>query len=183
MKCRSKLTVIAASLMLAASAQALEAKLSKADLPLLAPEVQHTTTSKRVTSRLTRSHYKHFNLNDEFSQAMFNRYVEMLDYNKNIFTQSDINSFVEWSVQLDDQLKSGSNKIAFKLYNLANEKRFERFSYALTLLDEEIKFDVDESMMVDRSDAEWYQTQSEVNELWRKRVKYDALNLKLTGKD
>lgn len=114
---------------------------------------------------------------------MFNRYVEMLDYNKNIFTQSDINSFVEWSVQLDDQLKSGSNKIAFKLYNLANEKRFERFSYALTLLDEEIKFDVDESMMVDRSDAEWYQTQSEVNELWRKRVKYDALNLKLTGKD
>ncbi|GLQ70750.1 carboxy terminal-processing peptidase [Vibrio penaeicida] len=183
MKCRSKLTVIAASLMLAASAQALEAKLSKADLPLLAPEVQHTTASKRVTSRLTRSHYKHFNLNDEFSQAMFNRYVEMLDYNKNIFTQSDINSFVEWSVQLDDQLKSGSNKIAFKLYNLANEKRFERFSYALTLLDEEIKFDVDESMMVDRSDAEWPQTQSEVNELWRKRVKYDALNLKLTGKD
>lgn len=183
MKCRSKLTVIAASLMLAASAQALEAKLSKADLPLLAPEVQHTTASKRVTSRLTRSHYKHFNLNDEFSQAMFNRYVEMLDYNKNIFTQSDINSFVEWSVQLDDQLKSGSNKIAFKLYNLANEKRFERFSYALTLLDEEIKFDVDESMMVDRSDAEWPKSQSEVNELWRKRVKYDALNLKLTGKD
>ncbi len=128
MKCRSKLTLIAASFMLAASAQALEAKLSKADLPLLAPEVQHTTASKRVTSRLTRSHYKHFNLNDEFSQAMFDRYVEMLDYNKNIFTQSDINSFAEWSVQLDDQLKSGSNMIAFKLYNLANEKRFERLS-------------------------------------------------------
>lgn len=183
MKCRSKLTLIAASFMLAASAQALEAKLSKADLPLLAPEVQHTTASKRVTSRLTRSHYKHFNLNDEFSQAMFDRYVEMLDYNKNIFTQSDINSFAEWSVQLDDQLKSGSNMIAFKLYNLANEKRFERFAYALTLLDQEIKFDTDESMMVDRSDAKWYTSQAEINELWRKRVKYDALNLKLTGKE
>ncbi|KJY71085.1 carboxy terminal-processing peptidase [Vibrio nigripulchritudo] len=183
MKCRSKLTLIAASFMLAASAQALEAKLSKADLPLLAPEVQHTTASKRVTSRLTRSHYKHFNLNDEFSQAMFDRYVEMLDYNKNIFTQSDINSFAEWSVQLDDQLKSGSNMIAFKLYNLANEKRFERFAYALTLLDQEIKFDTDESMMVDRSDAKWPTSQAEINELWRKRVKYDALNLKLTGKE
>jgi carboxyl-terminal processing protease len=183
MKCRSKLTLIAASFMLSASAQALEAKLSKADLPLLAPEVQHTTASKRVTSRLIRSHYKHFNLNDEFSQAMFDRYVEMLDYNKNIFTQSDINSFAEWSVQLDDQLKSGSNMIAFKLYNLANEKRFERFAYALTLLDQEIKFDADESMMVDRSDAKWPTSQAEINELWRKRVKYDALNLKLTGKE
>ncbi|MBD1556814.1 carboxy terminal-processing peptidase [Vibrio sp. S9_S30] len=183
MKCRSKLTAITASLMLAASAQALEAKLSKADLPLLAPEPQHITASKRVTSRLTRSHYRTFNLNDEFSQAIFNRYLEMLDYNKNIFTQSDINSFADWSVQIDDELKSGSNKIAFKLYNLANEKRFERFSYALTLLDEEIKFDIEESMVVDRSDAEWPKNQSEVNELWRKRVKYDALSLKLTGNE
>ncbi len=183
MKCCSKLTIVAASLLLAASTHALEAKLSKDDLPLLAPEVQHTTASKRATSRLTRSHYKHFNLNDAFSQAMFVRYVEMLDYNKNIFSQSDIDSFSEWSVQLDDQLKSGSNLIAFKLYNLANEKRFERFSYALTLLDQEINFDVEESMKVDRSEAEWPKGIDEINELWRKRVKYDALNLKLTGKE
>ena len=85
MNCRSKVTLIAASFWLAASAQALEAKLNKDDLPVLAPEVQHETASKRVTSRFTRSHYKHFNLNDDFSKAIFERYVEMLDYNRNIF--------------------------------------------------------------------------------------------------
>jgi len=183
MKCRSKLTLLAASLCLAASAQALEAKLSKADLEKLVPEVQHATASKRVTSRLTRSHYKHFSLNDAFSQAIFNRYIEMLDYNKNIFTQDDIDSFQVWSVQLDDQLKSGSNSIAFDVYNLANERRFEQFSYALSLLDNEITFDSEESMQLDRSEAAWPADRAQVNELWRKRVKYDALNLKMAGKE
>ena len=183
MKCRSKLTLIAASFWLAASAQALEAKLDQDDLPLLAPEVQHETASKRVTSRFTRSHYKHFNLNDDFSQAIFNRYLEMLDYNRNIFTQADIDSFTSKAIQLDDQLKAGNNQIAFDVYNLSMQKRFERFQYALSLLDEEIKFDVDESIELDRSEAAWPKDTAEVNELWRKRVKYDALNLKLTGKE
>ncbi|MGB5120603.1 MAG: carboxy terminal-processing peptidase [Vibrio fluvialis] len=184
MKCRSKLSLIAASLWLAAfSVQALEANIHKEDLPLLSPEVQHETASKRVTSRFTRSHYKHFNLDDQFSQAIFERYIEMLDYNRNLFTQADIDSFKDWSVQLDDQLKVGNNQIAFDLYNLSMEKRFDRFQYALSLLDHEITFDTDESIEFDRSKAAWPKDQAEVDELWRKRVKYDALNLKLAGKE
>ncbi|MEH0740953.1 carboxy terminal-processing peptidase [Vibrio cholerae] len=184
MKCRSKLSLIAAGLWLAASsAHALEAKLSLKDLPVLAPETQHETASKRVTSRFTRSHYKHFTLDDTFSQAIFDRYIEMLDYNKNIFTQADIDSFKEWAVGIDDQLKSGNNQIAFDVYNLSMKRRYERFQTALALLDDEMTFDVDESIELDRSKAAWPKDKAELDELWRKRVKYDALNLKLTGKE
>jgi carboxyl-terminal processing protease len=98
MKCRTKLSLIAASLWLAASsASALEAKISLEDLPVLTPEAQHETASKRVTSRFTRSHYKHFSLNDQFSQAIFERYIGMLDYKRNIFTQDDVDSFNKWA--------------------------------------------------------------------------------------
>ncbi|MGF1747751.1 MULTISPECIES: carboxy terminal-processing peptidase [Vibrio] len=184
MKCRSKVSLIAASLWLAASsAHALEAKYQKTDIPTLAPEAQHETASKRVTSRFTRSHYKHFTLDDEFSKAMFNRYLEMLDYNRNIFTQSDIDGFNAWSTLLDDQLKAGNNQVAFDVYNLSMQKRYDRFVYALSLLDTEMKFDVDEGIELDRSEANWAKDEAELNELWRKRVKYDALNLKLAGKD
>ncbi|EGA69613.1 carboxy-terminal protease [Vibrio sinaloensis DSM 21326] len=184
MKCRSKLSLIAASLWLAASsAQALEAKLGLEDLPKLAPEAQHETASKRVTSRFTRSHYKHFNLNDQFSDAIFDRYISMLDYNRNIFTQADIDELEKSALGIDDQLKSGENKIAFDAYNLSMKRRYERFQHALKLLDTEMKFDVDESIELDRSEAAWPKDKAELDELWRKRVKYDALNLKLTGKD
>ncbi|MFA0088237.1 carboxy terminal-processing peptidase [Vibrio sp. 10N.261.51.F12] len=184
MKCRSKVSLITASLWLAvSSAHALEAKYQESDIPKLAPEAQHETASKRVTSRFTRSHYKHFTLDDEFSKAIFNRYLEMLDYNRNIFTQSDIDGFDAWSTQLDDQLKAGNNQVAFDVYNLSMQKRYERFVYALSLLDKEMKFDVDEGIELDRSEANWAKSEDELNELWRKRVKYDALNLKLAGKD
>lgn len=183
MNCHLKLTLVAACISIAASAQALESKISKDQLPTLAAEVQHQTASKRVTSRFTRSHYKHFSLDDDFSKAMFERYLESLDFSRNIFTQTDIDSFSEWSVQLDDQLKVGDNQIAFDVYNLAMEKRFERYVFALSVLDKEIGFDVEESIELDRSEANWAQSREELDELWRKRVKYDALSLKLTDKE
>ncbi|MDA0129164.1 carboxy terminal-processing peptidase [Vibrio sp. MarTm2] len=184
MKCRSKLSLIAASLWLAASsAQALEAKIGLEDLPTLAPEAQHATASKRVTSRFTRSHYKHFTLNDQFSKAIFDRYIGMLDYNRNVFTQSDIDQLDKLALGIDDQLKSGENQIAFDAYNLSMKRRYERFQYALSLLDKEMRFDTDETIELDRSESAWPKGTAELNELWRKRVKYDALNLKMTGKD
>ena len=184
MKCRLNFSLIAASVLLAANpAIALEANIELTDLPVLVPEAQHKTASKRVASRFTRSHYKQFTLNDEFSQAIFDRYLELLDYNKNIFTQTDINHFSTWDKSLDEQLKSGDNQIAFDIYNQSIKRRYERFDYALSLLDKEMNFDVDESIELDRSDAAWPKDKAELDELWRKRVKYDALNLKLTGKN
>jgi carboxyl-terminal processing protease len=107
----------------------------------------------------------------------------MLDFNRNIFTQADIDSFNRWSAGIDDQLKSGDNQIAFDVYNLSIKRRYERFQYALGLLDKEMTFDSDETIELDRSEAAWPKTTADLDELWRKRVKYDALNLKLTGKD
>ncbi|MFH0256682.1 carboxy terminal-processing peptidase [Vibrio rumoiensis] len=183
MNCRLKVSLLAASLTLAAnSAFAVQPTISESQIPTLAPESQHAIASQRVAKRFTRSHYKHFNLDDAFSKGIFDRYLESLDYNRNIFTQSDIDSFKPFETDIDDQLKSGDTKAAFDMFNLSMKRRYERFSYALTLLDHEIKFDTDEKMELDRSKAAWPKNIAEVNELWRQRVKYDALNLKLTGK-
>ncbi|MGB2078669.1 MAG: carboxy terminal-processing peptidase [Vibrio sp.] len=183
MNCRLKLSFIAASLMLAASpAMALDAKIAESAIPTLKPETQHATASQRVASRFTRSHYKRFTLDDNFSEGIFNRYLDNLDYSRNIFTQADITQMRQYEDKLDDQLKSGDTTAAYAMYNLSLKRRYERFAYALTLLDQEIKFDTDDQMQIDRSEADWPKDKQELDELWRQRVKYDALNLKLSGK-
>ncbi|OAN17792.1 tail-specific protease [Photobacterium jeanii] len=183
MKCRFRFSLIAAGMMLAASAQALEAKYSLSDLPQLAAEKQHATASKRIASRFTRSHYKQFALDDQFSADMFDRYVKMLDFNRSFLTQSDIKSFEKWETEFDDQLKSGDSSAAFSIFNTTLQRRFDRYQYALTLLDKEITFDADEDIVIDRSELPWAKDRNALNEIWRKRVKYDALNLKLAGKE
>ncbi|KPA51112.1 carboxy-terminal protease [Photobacterium leiognathi subsp. mandapamensis] len=183
MNCRFRFSLIAAGMMLAASAQASEAKYSLSDLPQLAPEKQHATASKRVASRFTRSHYKHFSLDDKFSGQVFDRYIEMLDYNKSFLTASDVKQFERWRNQFDDQLQSGDTSGAFDIFNKVLQRRFERYQFALSQLNNEIKFDKNEDFVIDRSELEWPKDQAELDEIWRKRVKYDALNLKLAGKN
>ncbi|MGS0730130.1 PDZ domain-containing protein, partial [Shewanella sp. 0m-11] len=89
-----------------------------------------------------------------------------------------------YSSEFDDMLKSGDLNQAYKMFELVQKRRYERFAYALSLLDEEMAFDVANDVYeYDREDANWPTTEAELNELWRQRVKYDALNLSLTGKN
>lgn len=183
MFCRRRVSAIAASLMLAASAQAVEANFQLSELPSLSAEPQHETASKRVTSRFTRSHYKQFALDDAFSAAIFDRYLETLDYNRVFLTQDDVERLSRWKTRLDDQLKEGETQAAYAIYNRVLKKRFERYQYALHVLDKPFDFSADESMVLDRTELPWAANEDELDAIWDKRVKNDALNLRLTGKE
>lgn len=153
------------------------------DIPVLEPEIQHATATKRVTSKFTREHYKRFKLDDALSEQIFDRYIENLDYNKSLFLQSDIDKFAGYRKQFDDALKKGKLDFAFEMFNASMQRRYERFTYAISLLETEMKFDKPDEFVFDREDMQFASTQAELDEYWRQRVKSDALRLKLTGKD
>ncbi|MEL7478935.1 MAG: carboxy terminal-processing peptidase [Pseudomonadota bacterium] len=172
---------VVAALISSASFAAVDTVTAK-DIPVLKQEAQHTTASKRVTNLFTRQHYKRFSFNDALSEQIFDRYVESLDYSKSIFLQSDIARYEANKKQFDDALMSGKLDFAYDLFNLSLQRRFERFQYAISLLDKEMTFDKEDAFYYDREEAEFAKTQGELNEYWRQRVKSDALRLKLTGK-
>jgi carboxyl-terminal processing protease len=153
------------------------------DIPQLAQQEQHAKVVKRVSDLYSRSHYKFIPLDNNLSQKIFERYIEQLDYNKQIFSQSDIDQLKTYQFALDESLKSGLIGPAYAIYQLNLTRRYERFSYALSLLKTEIKFDVEDSYQFDRSEAEWLKTSEELDKVWRQKVKSDALSLKLTGKE
>ncbi|MDR0807448.1 MAG: carboxy terminal-processing peptidase [Enterobacteriaceae bacterium] len=171
-----------ASLFLAGLSYAKDTTSHVDKLPDLTQEAQHATVSERVTSRLTRSHYRQFDLDDAFSEKIFNRYLNLLDYSHNVLLASDIARFADKKTTLDDELKSGQLDTVYTLYNYAQKRRFERLTYALTLLDQPMTFDGSDSIEVDRSKAPWPTSVEELDKLWYEKVKYDELNLKLAGK-
>lgn len=152
-------------------------------LPVLAPESQHATASKRITAQFTRAHYKAIKVDDLLSQQIFDRYIKQLDYARNVFLASDIESFQQYRESFDTVITRGKLDIAYEIYNLNLQRRNERYNYAISLLEKPFDFTVDESYNFDREEASWPVNEAELNELWRKKVKYDALNLKLAGKD
>ncbi|PAJ75367.1 tail-specific peptidase [Pseudoalteromonas sp. NBT06-2] len=153
------------------------------DLPVLQQESQHSTASKRVTNFFTRAHYKLIDLNDELSTKIFDRYLESLDFGKRIFLKSDIDNFEKYRLLVDNALSTGKLDFAFDIFNVSMKRRFDSYQYSISLLDKEMKFDKEDEYKFDREDAKWATTQAELNEIWRQRVKYDALRLKMTGKE
>ncbi|WON78798.1 carboxy terminal-processing peptidase [Serratia sp. UGAL515B_01] len=151
-------------------------------LPQLSQEPQHTTVSERVTSRFTRSHYRQFNLDADFSGKIFDRYLNMLDYSHNVLLASDVAQFADRRHTLGEELKSGKLDTPYALFNLAQKRRFERYQYALSLLEKPMDFTGTDTIDLDRSKAPWVKDKAELDQLWNAKVKYDQLNLKLTGK-
>ncbi|MBJ3813724.1 carboxy terminal-processing peptidase [Shimwellia pseudoproteus] len=178
-----KLTAIASLLSLAGSALAVENNITSADqLPILKEEPQHATVSERVTSRFTRSHYRQFDLDQTFSAKIFDRYLNLLDYSHNVLLASDIAQFAAQKGTLGDEFRSGKLDVFYNLYNLAQKRRFERYQYALKVLERPMTFTGNDTFNLDRSKAPWPTSDAELNQLWDSKVKYDELSLKLTGK-
>ena len=152
-------------------------------LPQLAQEPQDATVSERVTARFTRSHYRQFDLNADFSGKIFDRYLNMLDNGHNVLMASDVAQFADKRGTLGEELKSGQLVTPYALYNLAQKRRFERYEYALSVLERPMNFTGNDTINLDRTKAPWPKDSTELDQLWDQKVKYDELNLKLTGKN
>lgn len=177
-----KSTAVALGVFYVGLSYAVPPPISEDSLLPLSQEEQHSIASKRISALFTRSHYKHFVLDDQISQRIFDLYLQALDYNRSVLLAADVANFESFRNQFDDALQNGDLKNAYAMYNLSTKRRYERYSYALSLLDKPMSFDVTDKYEFDRSKGAWPKDEAEINELWRQRVKYDQLNLKLAGK-
>jgi carboxyl-terminal processing protease len=150
---------------------------------VIKPENHYQIENQFITSILTRYHFKEFEIDDSLSNMIFNRYLEALDNGKNYFLASDIESFNAQQFQLDDNLYKGDLQFYYDVFNVYLNRVNERMKFVDELLDKEFDYSSDENYDYDRDKAEWAKSQAELNELWRKRLKNDALTYKLNGKD
>lgn len=151
-------------------------------VPNLAQEPQHATASKRITNYFTREHYLGLRIDDELSSKVFDRYLKSLDFFRNVLLKSDVDSFEQYRKEFDNALSKGQFDFAYDMFNLSMKRRLERFDYAISLLDKPFDFTEKDSYEFEREDAPWATDVAQLNELWRQKVKFDALNLKLAGK-
>lgn len=178
----NKIFALALGLMVG-NAFAVQSDIKESAIVMPKPNEQHSLSTKRVTARLTQSHYHKFQLNDEFAGKIFNRYVDWLDPSHNTFLQADIDEMrSKYAATLDDDLYAGKLDAAFAMYELMSKRRYERYSYALSLLDKEPDLKGNDEIEIDREKAAFPKSVEEANTLWEQRVKNDIINLYLKDK-
>ncbi|MCU7795711.1 MAG: carboxy terminal-processing peptidase [Candidatus Thiodiazotropha sp. (ex Myrtea spinifera)] len=148
----------------------------------LHPTQEQQQTAHVIVKVIDKYHYKDVLLDDDMSEMILDRYFDALDPNRSFFLANDIRRFSVFEGKLDDYLKNARIEPAFEIFRIYRQRVGEAISYAQELLEKDFDFTIDEAYQFEREDELWPQTRAELNDLWRKRVKNDFLNLKLTDK-
>lgn len=161
--------------------------LAKQATPVV-PAVLETTSRERQVARMVtrfveRAHYSRLTVDDALSNATLRTYIETLDGNRHYFLQSDIAYFNRYKNTLDDSLRSGDMEPVFDVFRLFRLRAQQNIGYAISLLDKEPDFTINENYVFGRDKLPWAETPAELQNLWRQRVKNDALSLLLADKD
>lgn len=180
---KTYIATVIASIVLSTNVLAVKPTIKVSEITSLQPSEENSLATKRATTRLTQSHYRKFQLDDAFSQKIFDRYLDFLDYSHNTFLQSDVDElYSKFGAKLDDELNEGKLDAAFSIYDLLMKRRYERYEYALSLLDKEPNLTSDDQIEIDRKKAAYPKNVEEANKLWEQRVKNDIIILKLKDK-
>ncbi len=176
------LTALALLVLSAAGSSGVPAATGLLPAGAIAPTPQQRLLAPRIASILEQNHYRHIPIDQHLSPLVFQHYLTTLDGQHDYFLASDIASFQRWKYRFGDMIHTGEVDPAYLIFNVFQQRNRERIDYALKLLDTEPDFTVNESFTVDREHASWPQTEQQMDELWRERVKNDAISLMLTGK-
>lgn len=154
------------------------------ELTTLMPQPVHADTIKEVVKALTLGHYNKVLVDDALSTDLLDTYLEDLDPSRAFFFQSDIDEFESYRYTLDDQIRAGDVSAGFVIYNRLQERTVQQLNAAIARLKDPTPFDLnrDEYLDTDPSDNPWVQSQAEMDDLWRKRIKGAVLNLILADK-
>ena len=171
--------------LIAADVEATAAIEPPATIAPLRPLAEHPRTSLNVVEQLRRNHYLRKPIDDALSSAMLDKYLNILDSSKSYFLASDIQAFEALRYSLDNALKDSDLDPAFHIFNRYQDRLLNRLNFSLQLLDQELAsfdFEVEETIEIDREQAEWPADQAELDDLWRRRLKSQILSLRLSDK-
>ncbi|TKC12925.1 tail-specific protease [Pedobacter polaris] len=147
------------------------------------PDEQQSLALRQVVGLIENYNYKQISINDSISSIVLDRYIKALDPSKYYFLASDIKEFDKFRATLDDDFKIGDLSAPFYIFNVYLKRYNERIDYSISQIKAKYDFNQNDTYVYDREKMPWISSTSGLDDVWKKRVKYELVNLKITGAD
>ena len=129
-----------------------------------------------VSYVLDKLHYDPKIINDDFSINVYEDFIDAVDSQKRFLLKSDINSFSQYRLSIDDQIKSSDITFFNLVYETLKTRMSEVESFYEEVLFTPFNFDVNEQIDLDYENQEYADGMDELKSLWRKRLKLSVLD-------
>ncbi|SDL94474.1 carboxyl-terminal processing protease [Pedobacter antarcticus] len=150
-------------------------------IPNIKPDEQQGLVLKEIVTLIENYNYKKIPLNDSISSLILDKYVKSLDPYRSYFLASDIKDFEQFRFTLDDSFRAGDLSAPFYIFNVYSKRYNETLDYAMAQIKDKYDFNKNDTYVFDREKMPWVTSVSALNEIWKKRVKYELINLKIAG--
>jgi carboxyl-terminal processing protease len=120
---------------------------------------------------LTEGHYQPADINDEFSEGVYNDFIDVLDPTKHYFLQTDIDEFLQFKHSIDNQILAEDLSFFYLVYNKYSQRVSETQLIYKEILDNPIDIFKDETYSVDYKNANFAENEIELIQIWQKQLK------------
>ena len=134
---------------------------------------------KGIVEQFVSMHYAQKPLDDEMSAKIFKLYLNRLDPAHYYFLAADVNEFRKYETSIDDMLLRGKVKLALEIFERFKVRLSERLAMMEEFLAEDFDFSRDANWTLERDDLPYPETTEEARKIWRTKIKFDLLTLKL----
>ncbi len=125
---------------------------------------------------LTKGHYEPHQMNDEFSENVFNEFIDALDPYRRFFLQSDIDEFSKYKLLIDDQLKNEELDFYNTVYERFKERVAESKQYYKDILVRPFDFNKQGTFSVDYESKKFAYSKEELIQTWELQLKVGTLS-------
>ena len=134
---------------------------------------------KGIVEQFVSMHYAQKPLDDEMSAKIFKLYLNRLDPAHYHFLAADVIEYRQFETRIDDMLLRGKVKLALEIFEHFKVRLSERLAMMEEFLAEDFDFSRDANWTLERDDLPYPETTEEARKIWRTKIKFDLLTLKL----
>ena len=124
-----------------------------------------------ITYVLDQAHYLDKEINDEFSEKVFDTFLENLDPYKRYFYASDIEEFSKYKYLIDDAFKNPNLDFFELIYKRYTKRMLESEKIFNDILSKPFDFNIDEVCECDFEELDYVKTKDQLFDRWRKLLK------------
>jgi carboxyl-terminal processing protease len=125
---------------------------------------------------LEKGHYSPADMDDTFSVAVYEDFINALDPLKRYFLASDIEEFSKYKTEIDDQIKSKDLTFFNTVYERYMKRMEEGEKRYKEVLEKPFDYTVKEKINVDYDNLEYVNNEKEMKERWRQQLKFSVIS-------
>lgn len=116
---------------------------------------------------LTQSHYEPKEIDNAFSEVVFEEYLQDIDYGKRFLLNSDVEQLRQYATEIDNELKNGTTELFDLSMDLITKRQQQALVYCEEILSYPLDYQIDESYEFDGEKRKYAKSETELKEVWR----------------